>query len=105
MNSGKRSRSGQVQGEGDFDADRRYRSDVRGFVRNTDVEQAARDAEPSSVAEAAAMKAAEKKGRERSKGDDQTDCQQASPVDQLPASNVDHVRMQQPHDSPRELSL
>jgi hypothetical protein len=81
MNSGRRGRNDGVQGEGDFDADRRYRSDVRKFVRNHDVEQAARDAEPSSAAEAASMKEAEQAGLDRSKGDDETDAMKSEERD------------------------
>ena len=73
MNSGKQDRNESVQGEGDFEADRRYRSDVGEFVRTNDVEKAARDAAPSSEAEAATLKSAEQKGRARSKGEDQAD--------------------------------
>jgi len=88
MNSGKQDRNGQVQGEGNVEADRRYRSDVREYVQNNDIEQAARDAEPSSAAEAEAMRTAEQKGRERSRGDDQADVmkteEQDTAADDLP---------------------
>jgi hypothetical protein len=73
VKSDKQDRDDGIQGEGNVAADRRYREGVRQFVRDHDVERAAREAEPSSAAERAALKAAEQAGRERSKGEDQTD--------------------------------
>jgi hypothetical protein len=53
----------RVQGEGDYAADRRYRERTDRFLKNTDVEAAARAAAPKSGAEAQELAAAEKQGR------------------------------------------
>lgn len=57
-----------VQGEGNYEASRRYREDVGDFVRTADINKAARDAAPRSKREADEMAAAEAAGRERRKG-------------------------------------
>jgi len=59
-----------VQGEGDYDAARRYDRDQREFVQSGRVDQAARDARPQSPQEADEMKRAEDEGRSHSKGED-----------------------------------
>lgn len=56
-----------VQGEGDYEAARRYRKGVENFVATHDVEAAARDAAPKSPAEAEELRAAEARGKSRSK--------------------------------------
>ena len=53
----------QVQGEGDYEAARRYRKDVQDFVQSQDVEHAAHEAEPRSREEAEQLKRAEDEGR------------------------------------------
>jgi hypothetical protein len=40
--------TGKLQGEGDYEAARRYDSGVRKFVRGTDIERAARAAAPKN---------------------------------------------------------
>jgi hypothetical protein len=66
--SGKASGSGQrVQGEGDYEATRRYDRDVQNFVATADIEAAARAAAPRNAREAAEMAAAERAGRRRAK--------------------------------------
>jgi|JI7StandDraft_1071085.scaffolds.fasta_scaffold611885_1 hypothetical protein len=56
-----------VQGEGDYEATRRYRKDVEEFVKTQDIESAARNAAPKSDAEKAEMERAEHAGLARSK--------------------------------------
>jgi bacterioferritin len=53
----------RVQGEGDYDATRRYLKDVEKFVHTADIERAARAAAPRNPREAAEMAAAEAAGR------------------------------------------
>jgi bacterioferritin len=54
----------KLQGEGDYEAARRYDSGVRKFVQRVDVERAARGAAPKNKREAEEMAAAEAIGRE-----------------------------------------
>lgn len=61
---------GKVQGEGDYEAGRRYDEKSREFVKNNDVDQAARDAEPASQAEQREMEQAEEQGKSRAKEED-----------------------------------
>ena len=56
--------TGKLQGEGDYEAARRYDSDVRKFVRRADIERAAHAAAPKSRREAEEMAAAEAIGRQ-----------------------------------------
>jgi len=56
--------TGKLQGEGDYEAARRYDSDVRKFVRRADIERAARAAAPKNKREAEEMAAAEAIGRQ-----------------------------------------
>jgi hypothetical protein len=57
----------RVQGEGDYDAARRYRSRTETFVASHDAEAIARKAAPKSPSEAREMRAAEQKGKARAK--------------------------------------
>ena len=59
--------STDVQGEGNYDAARRHRESAEGFVREHDVEQAARDAEPQGAEEAQQLEDAEAEGRSHAK--------------------------------------
>jgi bacterioferritin len=54
----------KAQGEGDYEAARRYDSDTRKFVRRADIERAARAAAPKNKREAEEMAAAEAIGRQ-----------------------------------------
>jgi hypothetical protein len=54
-----------IQGEGDYEAARRYRDGVEEFVHNADIEAAARAAAPHDEREAKEMAAAEALGRSR----------------------------------------
>jgi len=69
----KRSRStggARVQGEGDYEATRRYRKRTSDFLARNDVGKVAARAKPRSRAEAEELKAAEAAGRRRAKGED-----------------------------------
>jgi hypothetical protein len=57
----------QPQGEGNYDAGRRYDKAAREFVKTGKVEQAARDAAPRSPAEAEELRRAEEEGKSRAK--------------------------------------
>ncbi len=61
---------GEVQGEGDYKAGRRYNEATREFAKKTDVNEAARDAEPSSASEQQSLERAEQQGRDRAKDED-----------------------------------
>jgi hypothetical protein len=57
----------KVQGEGDYESARHYRSKLKTFIATHDVEKVARAAAPRSAAEARSMKRAEAAGKARSK--------------------------------------
>ena len=59
-----------VQGEGNYEAARRYDKKLQEHVKEHDVDKEARDAEPSSPAEARDLEQAEQKGKQRAKGED-----------------------------------
>ncbi len=58
-----------VQGEGDYDAARRYDKAAREFTESGKVEPAARDAAPGSAGEAKDLERAEAEGKSHSKGE------------------------------------
>ena len=60
----------KVQGEGDYEAGRRYRKRTEDYVKNNDVEKAAEEAAPRSPDEAEDMKQAEAAGKKRAKAED-----------------------------------
>jgi hypothetical protein len=60
----------KVQGEGDREADRRYRKRTSEYLENNDVQKAADGAAPRSADEAESLKAAEAAGKRRAKGED-----------------------------------
>ncbi len=62
------SRTSRIQGEGDYDATRRYLRDVEKFVHTADIEAAARAAAPRNAREAREMKQAEAAGRAHATG-------------------------------------
>jgi hypothetical protein len=62
-----------LQGEGDYEAARRFCKESEEFVSKADVEALARKAAPSSAKEARDLARAEESGRDRSKGDDAAD--------------------------------
>ena len=59
-----------VQGEGNYDAGRRYDKAARKFAKSGKVDDAAQAARPDSTEEAAELERAEQEGKARSKGDD-----------------------------------
>jgi hypothetical protein len=59
----------EVQGEGDYEAARRYDKAAREFAESGKVEPAAHDAAPGSTAEAEELKRAEEIGKSHSKGE------------------------------------
>jgi hypothetical protein len=63
-------RESKVQGEGDKEADRRYRKRTKEFLENNDVAKGAIRAAPQTRAEAEDLKAAEAAGKKRAKGED-----------------------------------
>ncbi len=60
----------KVQGEGDYEADRRYRESVDAFVKSGKVADAANAAKPASAREEEELRAAERSGEAHSKGED-----------------------------------
>jgi hypothetical protein len=60
--------SAKVQGEGDYEAARRYRKRVKTYLEHNDVQKAALRAKPKSRAEAHSLLAAESAGKQRAKG-------------------------------------
>jgi hypothetical protein len=62
-----------VQGEGDYEAARRYREEVQQFIDKSDVAGIAREARPQSAQEARDLALAEEEARSRSKGEDPAD--------------------------------
>lgn len=62
-----------IQGEGDYEAARRYRQDVKEFVDKADIDKAAREAAPKSSDEHREMDQAERIGRSHSKGGQERD--------------------------------
>lgn len=60
----------KVQGEGDYEANRRYRKRTEEFVESHDVEEVAEQAAPETPAEAGELKAAEEAGKRRAKEED-----------------------------------
>ncbi len=67
MSTSKRTK---VQGEGDYEAARRYRKRTAEYLANNDVEKAAIRAAPQSPGDAREMAAAEATGKKRAKGED-----------------------------------
>jgi hypothetical protein len=59
-----------VYGEGNYDASRKYNEAAKKFAQSGKVDKAARDAAPSSDADALQMAAAEAEGRSHAKGED-----------------------------------
>ena len=60
----------KVQGEGDYEATRRYRKRTEEFLENNDVEKAAERAAPEDAEEAEELESAEAAGKSRAKGED-----------------------------------
>lgn len=62
--------SPDIQGEGNYDATRRYDKAAADFAKSGKVDDAARAAHPKNKAEADEMRRAEEAGRSHAKGDD-----------------------------------
>lgn len=62
-----------VQGEGDYEASRRYRKEVQDYMDKADVDKAAHEAAPKSPDEQREMDEAEKTGRSHSKAGTERD--------------------------------
>lgn len=62
-----------VQGEGDYEAARRYREDVKDFVDKADIDKAAHEAAPKSPDEQREMSEAERVGKSHSKAGKERD--------------------------------
>lgn len=62
-----------VQGEGNYEAAKRYRKDVKEFLDKGDVDKAAHEAAPKSSDEQREMEEAERAGRSHSKGGKERD--------------------------------
>lgn len=60
----------EVQGEGDYDAARRYDKSAREFAESGKVDEAARDARPTSPEQAEELSRAERAGKSHAKGED-----------------------------------
>ena len=60
----------KIQGEGDYEATRRYRKRTEEFLENNDVEKAAGNAAPEDADEAQELESAEAAGKSRAKGED-----------------------------------
>jgi hypothetical protein len=59
-----------LQGEGNYDATRRYDKAAKEFAESGQVDDAARAAQPASAEEAEELRRAEREGQSRSKGED-----------------------------------
>jgi hypothetical protein len=64
-----KAKGGTVQGEGDYEAGRRYDKAQREFVKSGKVEDRAGQAQPDDAAEASEMNEAEQEGKSHSKGE------------------------------------
>ena len=62
-----------VQGEGDYEAARRYGKEVKDYVDSADIDKAAHDAAPRSPDEQREMEEAERAGRSHSKAGKERD--------------------------------
>jgi hypothetical protein len=63
----------RVQGEGDYEAARRYDKAAQDFAKSGQVERAAHDAAPTSTKQAEEMRKAEEIGKSHSKGEGSLD--------------------------------
>lgn len=59
-----------LQGEGNYDATRRYDKAARDFVQSGKVDEAAREAQPDTPEQAESLKRAEEIGKSHSRGED-----------------------------------
>ena len=66
----KTAKNPDLQGEGNYEATRRYDKATTDFVQSGKVDQAARDARPKDAAEAESLRKAEEEGKSHAKGED-----------------------------------
>ena len=59
-----------IQGEGNYEATRRYNAGVKDHVQHHDMDKDAREAAPKNATEAKEMEEAERIGKSRSRGED-----------------------------------
>jgi hypothetical protein len=64
--------AGQQYGEGSYSGTRQYNEGLKHHVENHDIEREARDAEPRSAAEEREMQEAERVGRSKARGGDES---------------------------------
>ena len=64
-----KAKGGTVQGEGDYEAGRRFRKAENGFVQSGKVDEAARKSPPESAEQQREMEQAEDIGKSHSKGE------------------------------------
>jgi len=87
----------QVQGEGDYEAARRYRDEVKEYLEHSNVDERARAAKPDTAKQERELALAEEQGKSRSKGDD--------PVDvglMYPGRRAEEAPTREPPDSDRD---
>lgn len=70
MSDPKDPKGADIQGEGNYEATRRYDKAATDFVQSGKVDEAARRAQPKNEAEAEEMKKAEQEGKSHAKGED-----------------------------------
>ena len=70
---GNTDKSSDVQGEGDYEAARRYAKEVGDYVKSADIDKAAHAAAPKSPDEQREMEEAERAGRAHSKAGPEKD--------------------------------
>jgi hypothetical protein len=73
-----------VQGEGDYEAARRYGKEVKDYVESADIDKAAHDAAPKSPDEQREMDEAERAGRSHSKAGEEQEMSLKSSVPRKP---------------------
>lgn len=61
-------KSENIQGEGDYEAARRYDKQAHDFAKSGKVDKAAKEAKPDNAAQAKDLKRAEEAGKSRAKG-------------------------------------
>ena len=73
LSPGSGSPHSQVQGEGNYEAARRYREEVKEYLEHSNVDERARAAKPDSAKQERELALAEEQGKSRSKGEDPVD--------------------------------
>lgn len=79
-----KAKGGTVQGEGDYEAARRYDKSQQDFVESGKVDERAGQAGPQDSAEAAELDQAEQEGKSRSKGEAPADLDKRGDKPQQP---------------------